>query len=53
VQILTAWWRGDISLSRARSAGMTIEGHRAWVRAFPTWFERYLLAGVAPASRRG
>ncbi|HVK73904.1 MAG TPA: hypothetical protein VM734_11320 [Kofleriaceae bacterium] len=47
---LTAWWRGDLSLAQARAAGMTVTGRRAWVRAFPTWFERYLFAEVAPAS---
>jgi DNA-binding HxlR family transcriptional regulator len=45
---ITAWWRGDITLTAARSAGMTISGRREWVRAFPTWFERYLFAEVAP-----
>jgi hypothetical protein len=46
---LTAWWRGDISLAAARTAGMSIKGRREWVRAFPKWFERYLFADVAPA----
>lgn len=49
LRILTAWWRGDLSFAKARAAGMAIEGRREWVRAFPTWFERYLLAEVAPA----
>jgi hypothetical protein len=49
LRTLTAWWRGDLSLSQARSAGMTIEGRREWVRAFPSWFLRYLFADVAPA----
>jgi DNA-binding HxlR family transcriptional regulator len=48
---LTAWWRGDLSLTRARAAGMVVTGRRAWVRAFPSWFERYLLADVPPARR--
>jgi hypothetical protein len=48
---MTAWWRGDLSLAQARAAGMAIEGRREWVRAFPTWFERYLFADVAPAAR--
>jgi DNA-binding HxlR family transcriptional regulator len=48
---LTAWWRGDLTLAGARSAGMTIHGRREWVRAFPTWFERYLFADVAPVVR--
>ncbi len=50
VRTLTAWWRGDLSLADARSAGMVVTGRREWVRAFPSWFERYLFAGVAPAA---
>jgi DNA-binding HxlR family transcriptional regulator len=46
---LTAWWRGDVSLADARSAGMVIRGRPDLVRAFPKWFERYLFAEVAPA----
>jgi DNA-binding HxlR family transcriptional regulator len=49
LRTLTAWWRGDLSLADARSVGMTIKGKREWVRAFPSWFERYLFADVAPA----
>jgi len=48
LRTLTAWWRGDISLARARSEGMVVDGRRAWVRAFPAWFERYVIADVAP-----
>ncbi|HEX7839517.1 MAG TPA: helix-turn-helix domain-containing protein [Kofleriaceae bacterium] len=51
LKTLTAWWRGDISLAQARAAGMAITGRREWLRAFPTWFERYLFADVAPAAR--
>jgi len=47
---LTAWWRGDLTLTQARAAGLVLEGRREWIRAFPTWFERYLFAGVAPAA---
>lgn len=50
LRTLTAWWRGDMSLADARLAGMVVEGRREWVRAFPSWFERYLFAAVAPAS---
>src|SRR5512140_1267360 len=50
LRTLSAWWRGDISLASARSSGMVIEGQREWVRAFPTWFERYLFAGVPPVA---
>jgi DNA-binding HxlR family transcriptional regulator len=49
LRTLTAWWRGDISLAEARSAGLVLDGPKALVRAFPTWFERYALAGVAQA----
>lgn len=49
LRTLTAWWRGDVSLADARSAGMVVQGRREWVRAFPRWFERYLFADVAPA----
>jgi DNA-binding HxlR family transcriptional regulator len=51
LRTLTAWWRGDFSLEDARAAGMTIEGRREWVRAFPAWFLRYAFADVAPARR--
>jgi len=49
LRTLTAWWRGDVSLSQARASGLVLDGRREWVRAFPRWFERYLLAGVPPA----
>jgi DNA-binding HxlR family transcriptional regulator len=49
LRVLTAWWRGDVSLAEARARGMLVDGRREWVRAFPTWFERYLFADVAPA----
>jgi DNA-binding HxlR family transcriptional regulator len=52
LRTLTAWWRGDISLARARASGMIIDGSREQVRAFPLWFERYLFAEVAPAAAR-
>jgi hypothetical protein len=50
LRTLTGWWRGDLSLAQARSAGMVIEGKREWVRAFPKWFERYAFASVLPAA---
>jgi DNA-binding HxlR family transcriptional regulator len=50
LRTLTAWWRGDLSLAEARSAGMTVDGRREWVKAFPSWFLRYAFADVAPAS---
>jgi DNA-binding HxlR family transcriptional regulator len=49
LRTFTAWWRGDLSLAKARSAGMTIEGRREWVRAFPSWFLRYAFAHLPPA----
>jgi DNA-binding HxlR family transcriptional regulator len=49
LRTFTAWWRGDLSLLKARAAGMTIEGRREWVRAFPSWFLRYAFAHVPPA----
>jgi DNA-binding HxlR family transcriptional regulator len=49
LRTLTAWWRGDLSLTEARSAGMSVEGRREWVRAFPSWFLRYAFADVASA----
>jgi len=49
--VLTAWWRGDMSLATARASGMAVEGPREWVRAFSTWFQRYAFAGVQPRAR--
>jgi hypothetical protein len=46
LRVLTGWWRGDLSLADARSAGLVVDGRRTWVRAFPGWFERYAFAGV-------
>ena len=48
---LIAWWRGDLTFRQALGAGLTLEGRRDWVRAFPSWFERYLFSEIAPASR--
>ena len=47
---LAAWWRGDVTLAAARRAGLAIDGPRALVARLPAWFERYALAGVAPAA---
>ena len=49
LQTITAWWRGDLSLSEARAEGMVLRGRRAWVRAFPRWFLRYAFAEVRGA----
>jgi hypothetical protein len=48
---LIGWWCGDLSFRQALGAGLVLEGRREWVRAFPSWFERYLFAEVTPASR--
>jgi DNA-binding HxlR family transcriptional regulator len=50
LRTLIAWWRGDLPLPKARAEGMTIEGRREWVRAFPSWFLRYAFAHVPPAT---
>jgi HxlR-like helix-turn-helix len=50
LRTLVAWWRGDLSLSKARSEGMRIEGRNARVRDVERWFERYLFAEVTPAN---
>lgn len=47
---LIAWWRGDLSLEQARRAGLRLGGPRALVLRFGELFERYALAGVAPAA---
>ncbi|HSB19543.1 MAG TPA: helix-turn-helix domain-containing protein [Anaeromyxobacteraceae bacterium] len=52
LRTLTAWWRGDISLAEARAEGMSIQGSREWVRAFPRWFERYVFADVSPVAAK-
>ena len=49
---LTAWWRGDVSFIEAQRLGLSLEGARPLVRAFPTWFERYLFAHIPPARPR-
>jgi hypothetical protein len=47
---LIQWWRGDWTFAEARRRGLTVTGRRDLARALPTWFERYALAGVAPAT---
>ncbi|MBZ6075442.1 winged helix-turn-helix transcriptional regulator [Microvirga puerhi] len=47
---LVGWWRGDVDFRQAQRMGLTIEGPRPLVGAFPTWFDRYLFAAVAPAA---
>jgi DNA-binding HxlR family transcriptional regulator len=47
---LMAWWRGDCDFAGARRAGLRLEGSRAAIRAFPSWFQLYLLAGIKSAA---
>jgi hypothetical protein len=42
-------WRSR-TLRQAVRVGLVLEGRREWVRAFPSWFERYTFAAVAPAA---
>ena len=46
---LVAWWRGDAGFAEARRMGLAVQGPRPLARAFPGWFLRYQLAGIAPA----
>ena len=48
---LVAWWRGDTGFPEAQRAGLSLSGPRPLARAFPGWFHRYQLAGIAPATR--
>jgi len=50
---LVAWWRGDVGFAPAQRLGLTLAGPRPLIQAFPGWFERYLLADVAPAANGG
>ena len=45
---LIGWWRGDFSYAQAKQRGLRVRGPSALARAFPTWFQRYMLADVAP-----
>jgi len=48
---LVAWWRGDVSFVEARRMGLTIDGPKAFSRAFPKWFDLYAFAHIGPAER--
>jgi DNA-binding HxlR family transcriptional regulator len=50
---LIGWWRGDLSYAEARRQGLQLEGSPELIRAFPSWFRRYLFAEVGPRPRRG
>jgi len=47
---LVAWWRGDASFVEAQRCGLRMEGPRHLIRAFPSWFLRYMFAGVRPVT---
>jgi DNA-binding HxlR family transcriptional regulator len=49
LHVLAAWWRGDVAFAGTSRLGLTVEGERPLARAFPTWFDRYLLASVPSA----
>jgi hypothetical protein len=49
---LVAWWRGDMSFLEAQRMGLSIEGPKAFARAFPHWFELYPFAHIGPARRK-
>jgi DNA-binding HxlR family transcriptional regulator len=44
-----AWWRGDMSFLEAQRQGLAIEGPKALIRAFPSWFDLYPFAHIGPA----
>ena len=46
---LISWWRGDCDLAAAKRAGLRLEGTQAAIRAFPSWFQLYLLASIKAA----
>jgi DNA-binding HxlR family transcriptional regulator len=46
---LAGWWRGDMDFPEARRTGLSVEGPKPLVRAFPTWFSLYAFADTAPA----
>ena len=48
--VLVAWWRGDVSFAEARRIGLTVEGPKTLVQAFPDWFERYVFAEVGQSA---
>src|SRR5262250_1494546 len=48
---LVAWWRGDATFVEAQRIGLELTGPKALVRAFSGWFDRYLLADIAPARK--
>jgi len=49
---LVAWWRGDVSFVEAQRMGLSIDGPKAFARAFPKWFDLYPFAHIGPAERK-
>jgi DNA-binding HxlR family transcriptional regulator len=49
---LVGWWRGDFSYAEARRRGLSLDGPAPLVRAWPSWFERYLFAEVLTMARK-
>jgi len=49
---LVAWWRGDMSFVEAQRTGLSIDGPKAFTRAFPKWFDLYPFAHIGPAGGR-
>lgn len=49
---LVAWWRGDVSFVGAQRLGLTVEGPRALIQAFPNWFDLYAFAHIGPAIQK-
>jgi DNA-binding HxlR family transcriptional regulator len=47
-----AWWRGDVSFVEAQRQGLAIAGPKAFIRAFPGWFDLYPFAHVGPAAAK-
>jgi len=47
LRTMTAWWRGDISFPQARAAGLELRGRKELLKAFPTWFARYVFSDVS------
>ena len=49
---MVAWWRGDMSFVEAQRRGLAIEGPKAFMRAFPKWFDLYPFAHIGPAGQQ-
>jgi len=49
---MVAWWRGDVSFIAAQRTGLSIDGPRLLVRAFPGWLALNVFSSVPPAATR-